>query len=270
MRVATVDGLVTLFYDGSKPLWNEDLSREWMCLIHLQEMVATPQQHDIESWNISDECKEYIRERLSWQQVIVMEGVTEIPEFTFYMCKNIKRVVFTDTVIRIKSLAFFQCISLVFIKLSINLEYIGDFAFVECNLSSVFIPPRCLEIGTRAFAGNRNLTIFSVPQDTDLDDEVVLSTKLLERSPNPAYINITWLMNINNDKRFDLHRVCSSFEPSLEMILNTMKEKGGLHAFNVENSIGITPTRYLKENPYANVTEKEVVEKYILKMMGEL
>lgn len=52
------------------------------------------------------------------------------------------------------------------------------------------------------------------------------------------------------------------------MILDTMKDKGGLKAFNVKNSIGITPSGYLKENPFADATEKEVVEKYIIQMMG--
>ena len=262
--MATVDGLVTLFYDGSKELWNENLN--WERSIALLTGVRA---NDLESSNVSDECKRYFRERLSWEQIIIVDGVTVIPAFTFYMCKNIKRAVFADTVLRIENLAFFQCAGLVFIKLPVNLEYVGDLAFVECNLSSVFIPPRCLEIGTRAFAGNANLAILNVPQDVDFDDEVVLGTKLLQRSPNPHYMNITWLMNINNDERFALHRVCSSFEPTLEMILDTMKERGGLNAFKVENSIGITPSRYLKENPYASVSEKEIIENFIMQMMGE-
>lgn len=38
---------------------------------------------DWESWDLSDECRQYYRERLSWQQIIIVEGVTEIPECTF-------------------------------------------------------------------------------------------------------------------------------------------------------------------------------------------
>ena len=76
---------------------------------------------------------------------------------------------------------------------------------------------------------------------------------------------------INDDEEFELHRVCSSFEPKLELILKIMKERGGPKAFKVENRIGITPSRYLKENPaYAEVTEKEIIEKYTLQMMGEI
>ena len=54
------------------------------------------------------------------------------------------------------------------------------------------------------------------------------------------------------------------------MILKTMKKKGGPNAFNVENDIGITPSQYLKENPYADVKEAEFVKKFVLQMMREL
>ena len=32
MRVATVDDLVTLFYDGSEPLYNQRLNQEWFVI----------------------------------------------------------------------------------------------------------------------------------------------------------------------------------------------------------------------------------------------
>ena len=148
MRVATVDGLVTLFYDGSKELWNQELIDEWQ--ERRQNIGHVEEDDNWESWDLSNECKEYFRERFSWQQVIV-EGVMEIPEFTFSGCFNIKRVIFADTVIRIEHGAFFRCYNLVFIKLSLRLEYIGECAFELCNLSSVFVPPSCREIGMGAF-----------------------------------------------------------------------------------------------------------------------
>ena len=279
MRVATVDGLVTLFYDGSKPLYNEGLIEEW----EDAEGNIFSEHTDLEDWNLSDECKRYLRERWSWQQVIVMDGVTFIPEKTFYRCFNIERVVFVDSVIDIEGSAFYECFCLRYIKLPLDLEYIGDNAFEYFNLSSVFIPPRCRHIGFNAFSSNANLEILSVPQDialVDLGYRMFRFTKLFQRSSfqgqgyflsanNEAVLN-TWLKNINNDETFALHRLCCSFEPTLEMILNVMKDKGGLKAFKLENSIGITPSRYLKENPYAHVEEKEVIEKYVLQMTGEL
>lgn len=276
MRVATVGGLVTLFYDGSKELYNRDLEREWD-----KEEEDTFYDYNKsthwENWNLSDECKNYFRERLSWQQVIVVDGVTVIPESTFYRCKNIERVIFADTVIRIEQYTFCRCRCLSHIKWSINLEYIGYSAFNCCDLSSVFIPQRCREIEHCAFGSNKNLEILNVPQPIELGDFIFRDTKLLHRSPfhGRNYDTIEfdvnpWLKSINNDEQFALHRVCSSFEPTLQMILDTMEDKGGPKAFKQKNSIGITPSRYLKENPYAHVKEKEVIEKYILQMMGEL
>ena len=98
MRVATVDGLVTLFYDGSKELWNRELIGER----YYTYGYSNEDEEDIESLDLSEECKRHWRERLSWQQIIVVDGVTEIPERTFHSCWNIRRVIFADTVIRIQ------------------------------------------------------------------------------------------------------------------------------------------------------------------------
>ena len=92
MRVATVDGLVILLYDGSKELYNDRLDFELLTtgIEHGRRLIQG--QAIFEAMDLSDECKRYIRERMSWQQIIVMEGVTTIPEHTFKGCKNIKRV----------------------------------------------------------------------------------------------------------------------------------------------------------------------------------
>ena len=148
MRVEQVDGLLTVFYDGTI-LSNFDLDYE--------HTVFGEEDR-------SEECESYVNERYSWQQVIVMEGVSIIPESTFNWCKNIKRVIFPSTVIRIEERAFLCCTSLVLIKLSIHLEYIGENAFNSCDLESVFIPPTCEVIGEYSFAYNKNLTILHVPR----------------------------------------------------------------------------------------------------------
>ncbi|GFH50332.1 hypothetical protein CTEN210_06808 [Chaetoceros tenuissimus] len=296
MRVSTVDGLLTLFYDGSKPLYNKVLSEEWnrSCFCGVPD--------DEETWQsipVSEECKRYVRERQTWQQVIIVDGVTEIPEFTFYKCKNIGRVIFAktvtsiekyafglcvhlvsirllDSVIRIENHAFTFCMCLKNIKLPPTLEYIGDDAFEQCNLVSVFIPPRCRYIGRSAFEGNLRLTILSIPQNTELNRNGIIgyTNNPLQRASFERIFGInevnTWLKDINGEEQFALHRICSSFEPTLDMILDIMMDKGGPKAFKVRNSIGITPSRYLHENPYTNMEEREIIQKYVLKMMGEL
>ncbi|GFH46300.1 hypothetical protein CTEN210_02774 [Chaetoceros tenuissimus] len=123
--------------------------------------------------------QQYLRERESWQQVVVVEEVTEIPENTFCFCKNIKRVIFSNTVVRIKAAAFSQCTSLTYIKFSINIEVIESAAFFKCDLIRVFIPPSCTHTGYSVFADNKNLAICHVPQQTQLGHLVIAGTKLI-------------------------------------------------------------------------------------------
>ena len=220
-----------------------------------------------------------MRERLLWQQIIIVEGVTEIPADTFMLCWNIKRVVFANTVIRIERNAFYHCRSLVYVKWSIKLEYIGRGAFYKCNLYSVFIPPSCRDIGNYAFGYNKNLSILHVPQNTELCRSVIPGTALVNSSPIEVKTNgwfdqgesndmNTWIKNMTDDEAFSLHRACASFQPLKQVMYSIIEEKG-LKAFKVKNSAGITPSQYLKENPYTELTEKEIIHDYIMKMIGE-
>lgn len=279
MRVATVDGLLTLYYDGSKPLYIKELEHEW---IHDRGHVldANNKIKDVESLNVSDRCKEYIKERLSWQQIIVVNGVEEIPVDTFSWCLELKRVIFANTVIRIQGFAFYHCENLAYIKLSIVLEVIGQSAFSHCNLSCVFTPPTCEQLDWNAFEYNMNLSILHVQQDAQLGICVFAATTIAKSSPlhvdrNGWYDRTSspdmneWIKNINNDNQFALHRACSAFQPLKEVIHAIILQKG-LKAFHEENSAGITPSRYLKENPYTDLTEKEIIKDYLMMMMGEM
>lgn len=272
MRVTTVDGLVTLFYDGSV-IYNWKLHDEWVYEFYNHDK----NDDNWESWNLSVECKRYWKERQSWQQIIIEEGVTEIPYYTFKRCKSIRRVIFSNTVVRIVEWAFHGCFSLSFIKWSINIEVIEDGAFGGCDLISVFIPPRCREIKDLAFVSNKNLIIFSSPRDTALGDSIIARTKLIENSSpfeltrygyyhgQTEEVN-NWLKNVNSGEQYSLHRACSSFQPLKEVILAIVKAKG-IGAFQVKNEAGITPSQYLKENPYADVEEMDIVREYIATMM---
>lgn len=266
MRVAKVDGLLTLFYDGSK-LWNSLFYTEWRTA-HSQNGRNS---ENWESWNLSDECKKYWRERYSWEQILVMEGVTEIPQYTFKLCKNVKRIVFANTVTRIGFEAMYRCISLSEIEWSINLEYIGMGAFMDCNLGTVFVPPRCREIEAFAFSDNDDLGIFSVPPQTILGHDVIFGSKIFADIPIEVKAEgevANWLSNIHNEEKYKLHRACSSFCPLKEVLFAILKEQG-IGIFNLKNKMGISPSRYLKENPYTDLNEKEIINDFIMKMVGE-
>ena len=105
MRDAKVDGLLTLFYDGSKDLWNQGHCLEKANVWNRLENKELTEEEKMKQ--LSPECKEYVKERWLWEQVIVEVGVTVIPQRTFLECKNVKRVIFADTVTIIKEYAFF-------------------------------------------------------------------------------------------------------------------------------------------------------------------
>ena len=277
MKVSNVNGLRTLFYDGSV-IVNDVLEREWN---HYHESVNMMRRiREQAGEGLSEACINYWNERQSWEQIIVIEGVIEIPRETFSRCKNIKRVIFADTVIQIKELAFDRCYSLVYIKLSLRLESIGPCAFNGCNISSVFIPPTCKKIGNFAFLRNKNLTIFNVSSSyTQLGLSVIAGSNLIQDSSIDTnelgyYRNQTeeanaWIKNLNNSDEFKLHRICSSIDPQMNEIYGIFQQIG-MKAFQTKNEAGITPSEYLKENPHITVTEKEVLRYCILKMMGEM
>lgn len=275
MKVATVDGLVTLFYDGSE-IVNRLLERE--LLMKIWKNYENPTEEDLDNHNrylgsfhrVSDKAKKYWKERQPWQQIIVMEGVTEIPRMTFYNCRNIKRIIFADTVVRIGNYAFKHCSNIVYIKWPINLEHIGIRTFSGCNLSSVYLPPRCREIKDFAFAKNENLAIFHAPEQIELGDHIIHGSKLIEYAPyksddDRAWFSQHWAMNVNHSEKNALHRICCSFRPTAESIFAVI-ENQGIASFPMKNEVGISPCQYLEENPYANITQIEIIRHYVTKM----
>ncbi|GFH58516.1 hypothetical protein CTEN210_14992 [Chaetoceros tenuissimus] len=229
--------------------------------------------------NVNSTGEKYCR---GTSRLIVVEGVTEIPAYTFSHCFNIKKVIFANTVVRIEDYAFKNCVKLIYFKLPINLEVIGAFSFVGCNLSSVFLPPRCRQVGQIAFAWNTNLKIVNVPQDVELQENVFAGTKLIVDSyfghieDEEGYYDDAheeavqeWIKDIHSDEKYALHRACCSFQPSKQVIFTILEEKG-IGAFSEENGAGITPSQYLKENPYADIEEMDIMREYVMKMMGEI
>lgn len=218
--------------------------------------------------------------RDSWEVLIVMRGVREIPWKTFYYCTNLKVVIMADTVRRIGEKAFKDCKRLLYVKLSSNLEYIGICAFYRCeSLISIFLPPSCTEVDDEVFYGCEDLIIFCVHLNTQLGENVIAGTSLIYSSPfekdylgqyedNNEEVN-EWIKNLNGDEEYALHRACSSFNP-IEDILYTIIERQGLRSLHVRNEFGITALDYLVENPFSNVDQYELINRYVMDMAGEL
>ncbi|MBQ5591881.1 MAG: leucine-rich repeat protein [Clostridia bacterium] len=86
-------------------------------------------------------------------EIIIQDGVTEIGDFTFYECGNIKNILISDSVTSIGSEAFFSCTGLTSIIIPDSVIQIGGYAFSECsNLSSVQIGKSIKSIGSSAFS----------------------------------------------------------------------------------------------------------------------
>ncbi|GFH50160.1 hypothetical protein CTEN210_06636 [Chaetoceros tenuissimus] len=242
-------GKKTLFYNGEK-LWEEvEDGGEIRYLIYDEE------------------------EQRSWEMIIVLPGVEEIPWQTFATLSKIETVIMSDSLKRIKNEAFVGCVNLSFVKLSRNLEFIGESAFEDCKyLSSIFIPPSCTKISDLAFLGCKKLIIMNVPQHSRLGWNTIEETSLFDDSPlekSSRYdeddidkVN-RWVKSFNKGREFSLHRLCcSTYEdeifPIQEQIYEAVKEHGP-KVLQKENKIGITPLKYLEENPYLeNIDEMKM------------
>ncbi|GFH56952.1 hypothetical protein CTEN210_13428 [Chaetoceros tenuissimus] len=221
------------------------------------------------------------KERDSWEVMIVLPGVEVIHYHTFDACENIKTVIMADTVKRIEEGAFEGCYSLEFVKLSRNLEYIGDMAFHWCkSLTSIFIPPSCREIGSGAFCGCHQLLIIGMSLHTELGEFVFQNTAVLKNSSisidkdgfyegNDDERVIRWVKSINDEDVYALHHACSSINPLGDIIHDLVKQQG-IKAMRIPNAIGVTPSQYLEANTFADISEKDIINRYILDSMGEV
>ena len=88
------------------------------------------------------------------------------------------------------------------------------------------------------------------------------------RYENDEEVN-EWIKNRLADNQFSLHRACADFNPAEEVILDIIKRQG-IGAFKKADSVGVTASQYLSQNPFTEIKEEKITEHYILDMMGEL
>ena len=194
-----------------------------------------------------------IKERETWEQVIVLPGVKIIPYRTFYCCRNIKRVIMSDSVKRIANRAFWLCENIVFLNLSRNLKVIEEMAFAGCtSLHCVSIPVSCTYMDDNAFHGCTKLLIFNVPKHVKLEHGVILKTALMEHSPfQTSTIDGRFNFNEVNEwikyrhDKYPLHKICCSELPILE-------QEYSQEEWMTKDECGLTPMHYLAANQNAD------------------
>lgn len=103
----------------------------------------------------------------SLEKVEISNGVTNIGEYAFYDCENLKSVTIPDSVTSIGEGAFYCCAALTSITIPGSVTIIDDEAFSHCTgLTNVIIPGNVINIGESAFSSCDNLTSVTIQNGT--------------------------------------------------------------------------------------------------------
>lgn len=244
MRIEIVDNLKTVFYNGDE-IWNQNLSK----------------------------CT--IQERNTWQQIIVLDNVQEIPPFTFYNCLLLEKVILNQ-VKYIHHDAIGHCPLLTEVIWSEELEYIGSRALQHSSLKHVYLPKKCKKVDNYAFANCTQLEIFHMDHTgVMLGTGVVEHTKLSRYLPSTyhcvyACMHNAMLRNLHgNNEKYALHALCKSRNLELNQVYEIIQNEG-LNMFHDKDHVDVTPSQYLASNPYVDLKEIDIIKYYILRKMGEI
>lgn len=103
----------------------------------------------------------------SLQEIILSEGISEIPESAFENCTALETIKIPSSVTTIGKRAFFGCMLLESVDLSDGLEEIGCSAFESCiSLKAVTIPCTIRSIIDNAFKGCSDLQSVTFAENT--------------------------------------------------------------------------------------------------------
>lgn len=84
-------------------------------------------------------------------EITSSDNMKEIPDYAFYQCPQLKKVILTDGIEAIGKSAFYSC-NLTHVTLPDSLLSIGDFAFFyNKSLASISLPHNIKSLGIRAF-----------------------------------------------------------------------------------------------------------------------
>lgn len=121
------------------------------------------------------------------EELIIPEKINNlsveiIDKNAFKNNKNIKKIVFSNTITKVGPFAFSGCSKLKEVQLSCNLQIIGKYCFYNCGLlEKLFLPFELIKIEKYAFANCYNLSFISHYLKTRYGKVKVLNKKYLEK-----------------------------------------------------------------------------------------
>jgi len=120
--------------------------------------------------------------KTSIKTVQIANGVTNIGNYAFYDCQNLKYAGIGNSVTSIGQGAFIMCTNLEAISNSTSLTHIGNSAFGYCYaLRNITIPNGVTDIGSSAFSSCTNLTSITIPDSvTSIGDYAFNGCSALE------------------------------------------------------------------------------------------
>ena len=238
------------------------------------------------------------REKKDCKHIRIIDGVATIQSGAFRGFDQVLKLTLADTVEVIQSHAFEGCHLILDIVWSRNLRVIGYYSFGGCkSIKSLVLPPLLSQVGISAFNECRGLTSVFLPErlahvgpccfrfcekliilyasaNTSFGYDFISGTRLLDSSAfescNQGQIESikSWLLDRHNDS--PLHQICCSTDPSLERIIQVVKDEGSFASLVQMDSLGLTPLDYLDVNPFVAFTQTQLVKCLVLDMMGQL
>lgn len=86
--------------------------------------------------------------------IYIPEGVTEIGSYAFEYCYSLEEIILPGSLKEIKEFTFYYCIGLKVINIPEGVTKIHDFAFAKCeNLETITLPDSITELEPWAFSG---------------------------------------------------------------------------------------------------------------------
>lgn len=124
--------------------------------------------------------------------VTMPDTITEIQDYAFASCKNLKSVKLSDNLKTLGADVFFYCTSLESIELPSSLEDLGIYTFSASGLKSVTIPEseKLTELGGYVFYQCPNLTEVNIPSTVTKIDKNAFADcdlKITFKAPSGSY-----------------------------------------------------------------------------------